>query len=269
MPLLLRSLHRRGVVLTALAAALAFTSVGASSARAAAKPTVILVHGACANASSWHGVVLRLHRAGFKVIAPPNPLRGVAGDAAYLADLLATIKGPIVLVGHSYGGMVTSVAAAGNQHVKSLVYVDAQIPLPGETAAQLTNQFPGSQFADSVIPRPFILPGGGTGTDLYVDAAKYRGLFTGPKVTDAEARAMAAEQSPIAQSAFSEPASAAAWQTIPSWDVIGTKDRAIPPAAQRFMAKRAKAKVTEIPGSHASMLSFPGTIAKVVEEAAR
>jgi pimeloyl-ACP methyl ester carboxylesterase len=269
MPLVLRLLRRRSAILTALACALAVTSAGATSARAATRPTVVLVHGACANASSWHGVVLRLEKAGYPVMAPPNPLRGVASDAAYLADLLATIKGPIVLVGHSYGGMITSVAAAGNPKVKSLVYVDAQIPLPGETAGALTNQFPGSQFGKSVIARPFAMPGGASGTDLYVDPAKYRGLFTGPTVTDAEARAQAAEQSPIAQSAFSEPASAAAWQKIPSWDVIGTKDRAIPPAAQRFMAKRAKAKVTEIPASHASMIAFPGAIAKVIEEAAK
>ena len=264
-----QSLRRCSAILLALAAALTFASAGATPARAATRPTVVLVHGACANASSWHGVVLRLNRAGFNVMAPPNPLRGVPSDAAYLADLLATIKGPVVLVGHSYGGMVISVAAAGNPNVKSLVFVDAQIPLPGETAGELTNKYPGSEFADAVISRPFSMPGGVSGTDLYVDPAKYRALFTGPTVSDAEARAQAAEQSPIAESAFSDRASAAAWQKIPSWDVIGTKDRAIPPAAQRFMAKRAKAKVTEIPASHASMIAFPGAIAKVIEAAAR
>jgi pimeloyl-ACP methyl ester carboxylesterase len=263
MPHALRSTLRRVAILLAL------VLLPATSAQAAAKPTVVLVHGACANASSWHGVIMRLHRAGFTVVAPPNPLRGVASDAAYLADMLASIRGPIVLVGHSYGGMITSVAAAGNANVESLVYVDAQIPLPGETAGELTNKFPGSQFAKATIARPFSLPGGAMGTDLYVDAAKYRGLFTGPSVSDADARAQAAEQSPIAESAFSDKAAAAAWRTIPSWDVIGTKDRAIPPAAQRWMAKRAKAKVTEIPASHASMIGFPGAIAKVIEEAAR
>lgn len=246
------------------------TSVaGAHGQPSGPKPTIVLVHGAFADASSWNPVVSALLHEGYPVIAPANPLRGVTSDTKYLASVLATITGPIVLVGHSYGGMVTSVAAAGNPKVKSLVYVDAQIPLPGETAGALTNQFPGSQFGNSVIARPFSLPGGDTGTDLYVDPAKYRALFTGPTVSDADARAQAAEQSPIAQAAFSEPAAAAAWQTIPSWDVIGTKDRAIPPAAQRFMARRAKAKVTEIPASHASMIAFPRAIAKVIEAAAK
>jgi pimeloyl-ACP methyl ester carboxylesterase len=243
------------------------TTVGAETA--AGKPTIVLVHGACADSSSWNGVILRLQKAGYRTVAFANPLRSVAGDSAALASLLKTIKGEVVLVGHSYGGMVISVAAAGNPRVKSLVYVDAQIPLPGESAAELTGKFPGSRFGAAVLSVPFTLPGGGTGTDLYVDPTKYRSLFTGPAVSAAKARALAAIQRPVTKKALNEPATAAAWQTVPSWDVIGTKDTAIPPAAQRFMAQRAKAQVTSIPASHASMLSCPGPIAKVITDAAK
>ena len=231
-------------------------------------PTVVLVHGADAESSSWLGVIQRLQQRGYPVVAFANPLRGVASDSANLKALVDSIPGPVVLVGHSYGGMLISVAAAGDDQVKSLVYVDAQIPLPGENAAELTNKFPGSKFGEALVARPFVLADGSTGTDLYVDQSKYRSLFTGYKVSAREALALAAVQRPIAQSALTEPASAAAWKTIPSWDVIGTEDTAIPPASQYFMAKRAHARITAIPAPHASMISFPGPIARVIEEAA-
>ncbi|KQU69075.1 hypothetical protein ASC58_09880 [Phycicoccus sp. Root101] len=233
------------------------------------QPTIVLVHGADAESSSWLGVIERLQRRGYPVIAFANPLRGVASDSANLKALVDSIQGSVVLVGHSYGGMLISVAAAGDAKVKSLVFVDAQIPLPGENAAELTNKFPGSKFGEALVTRPFVLPDGSTGIDLYVDPAKYRSLFTGYKVSAREALALAAVQRPIAQSALTEPASAAAWQTIPSWDVIGTKDTAIPPASQYFMAQRAHAHITAIPAPHASMLSFPDPIARVIEAAAR
>ncbi len=203
------------------------------------------------------------------MVAFANPLRGLASDAANLTDLLRTIKGPIVLVGHSYGGMVISQAAAGNRHVQSLVFVDAQIPLPGETAAELTNKYPGSQYGAALLERPFTLPNGKKGVDLYVQPAKYRALFTGPHIGKAEALALAAIQRPVAVTALNEPATKAAWRHIPSWDVIGTKDTAIPPASQVFMARRAHAHITRIAAPHASMLTFPGVIAKVIEDASR
>lgn len=270
-----RPLSRRHAVLPVLAVALALTGVSTSDAASTAprhgpRPTIVLVHGADADSSSWGGVIERLQKDRYPVIGFANPLRSVAGDAAYLKDLLATITGPVVLVGHSYGGMVISVAAAGDPDVKGLVFVDAQIPLPGETASQLTNLYPGSEFGAALIARPFTLPGGGTGTDLYVDPAKYRSLFTGPKVSAADALVYAAEQRPITESALNEPATAAAWLTIPSWVVIGAEDKAIPPASQRFMARRAHARVTEIPGApHVSMLSYPKQVTKVIEAAAR
>jgi pimeloyl-ACP methyl ester carboxylesterase len=263
---------RRASIGAILIAALLLGALGAATASAdarASKPTIVLVHGACADSSSWDGVLRRLQKAGYPAVAFANPLRGVASDSTALADLLATIKGSVVLVGHSYGGMLISVAASGNANVKSLVYVDAQIPLPGETAAALTNKYPGSQFGSALVTVPFTLAGGAKGTDLYVDPAKYRALFTGDGLSPAEALAAAAIQRPVAESALNEPAAAAAWQTIPSWDVIGTKDRAIPPASQRFMARRAKARVTEIPAPHASMLTFAGPITKVIVAAAR
>jgi pimeloyl-ACP methyl ester carboxylesterase len=232
-------------------------------------PTVVLVHGANAESSSWHDVVARLQRDGYPVTAYANPLRSLATDASGLSDLLRTIKGPVVLVGHSYGGMVISVAAAGNPHVRSLVFVDAQVPLPGENAAELTNKFPGSKFGAALVQRPFTRPDGTADTDLYVDPAKYRALFTGFDVSSKEADVLAAVQRPVAVSALMEPATAAAWQTVPSWDVVGTKDTAIPPAAQLFMARRAEAHITRIPAPHASMLTFPCSIAKVIESAAR
>jgi pimeloyl-ACP methyl ester carboxylesterase len=232
-------------------------------------PTVVLVHGADAESSSWHGVIRRLQKRGYPVIAFANPLRGVKTDAANLKDVLSTVKGPIVLVGHSYGGMVISQAAAGNRHVKSLVFVDAHIPVPGETAAELTNKYPGSHFGAALLQRPYTRPNGKRGTDLYVQPAKYRALFTGPRVGKVEALALAAVQRPVAMTALNEPATKAGWRHIPTWDVVGTKDTAIPPATQLFMARRAHAHITRIPAPHASMLTFPGPIAKVIEAASR
>ena len=234
-----------------------------------AKPTIVLVHGANADGSSWQGVIARLQARGYPVIAFANPLRSVAGDAAVLEGLMDSITGPMVLVGHSYGGMVISVAADENRHVKSLVFVDAQVPLPGETAAELTNKYPGSQFGAALVERPFTMPDGSTDTDLYVDPPKYRSLFTGFDVSARDALTYAAVQRPVTASALNEPASAAAWQHIPSWDVVGTKDKAIPPASQLFMARRARAHITRIPAPHASMLTFPGPIARVIRNAAR
>jgi pimeloyl-ACP methyl ester carboxylesterase len=264
-------LRWRVASLVAFLAVLVFGAVGTCSAMArpeGPKPTIVIAPGAFAEASSWHGVVVRLQNDGYRVIAAALPMRGLASDAAYLDSLLATIKGPVVLAGHSWGGMVITVAGTGDRHVKSLVYVDAFLPAPGENAEQLINKFPGSQIGTSVKPVPFSLPGGVSGTDLYFDPAKYRAEFTGTGVSARDALAQAATQRPIAQSALREPAPSAAWQTKPSWDVIGTRDRLLPPAAQRFMAHRAKAHITSIPAAHASMLTFPGKITKVIEHAA-
>lgn len=234
----------------------------------AAKPTVVLVHGAFADASSWNGVIGRLQHEGYPVVAPANPLRGVASDAAYVKSVLDTVKGPIVLVGHSYGGSVISEAADGDPDVKALVYVAAFAPDKGESAGELTAKFPGSSLSAAVNQVPFTLPGGGTGTDLSIKTDLFRRQFAAD-VPSSTAALMAATQRPIAASALDEKATKAAWRTIPSWDLITTQDKNIPLAAQRFMAERAHAHTVEVTSSHAVSVSHPGAVADIIDDAAR
>ncbi|MGW3025294.1 alpha/beta fold hydrolase [Streptomyces sp. NPDC001221] len=247
-------------------------TAGAAPATASAdstthkKPTVVLVHGAFADASSWNGVIKRLEHDGYPVIAPANPLRGLNGDSAYLAALLKSVKGPVVLVGHSYGGAVISQAADHDPNVKALVYIAAFSPAKGESAAELSGKFPGSTLGATLNKVPFPLEGGGTGTDLYIDPAKFHNQFAAD-VPRATAALMAATQRPIAASALDEKATEAAWKTIPSWDLITTQDKNIPVAAQRFMAKRAHSHSVEIKASHAVSVSQPGAVTDLVEEA--
>lgn len=229
-----------------------------------AKPTIVLEHGAWADGSSWDAVVTRLQKDGYTVDVPPNPLRGVTADSAYLASYLATVPGPIVLVGHSYGGFVTTDAATGNANVKALVYVDAYIPAQGETLDGLTTQFPGSQIAPTALS---FVPSAGGVVDAYVKPAQFGAILANdlPATRVAE---LAATQRPIAAAALGEPSGPPAWATIPSWAVIGTDDHAIPPAALEFMAQRAHAVVTTIDASHLSLISRPGTVTRVIEQAA-
>jgi pimeloyl-ACP methyl ester carboxylesterase len=231
----------------------------------AAKPTVVLVHGAWADGSSWSDVVGGLQRDGYTVDVPPNPLRGVANDSAYLASYLKTIPGPIVLVGHSYGGFVTTNAAVGNTNVKALVYVDAYVPAQGETLNQLTAQFPGSQVGPDALN---FVPSAGGVVDAYVKPAQFRGILAND-LRPALAAQLAAIQRPIAASTLDEPSGVPAWASIPSWSVIGTADHALPAAAQEFMDKRAGATVTRLNASHLSMISHPSQVQDVIEVAAR
>jgi pimeloyl-ACP methyl ester carboxylesterase len=230
----------------------------------APKPTIVIEHGAWADGSSFDAVVTRLQNDGYTVDVPPNPLRGPASDSAYLASYLATVPGPVVLVGHSYGGFVITDAATGDSNVKALVYVDAYIPAEGETINGINGQFPGSQITPSALN--FVASPGGV-TDVYVNPAQFRSIFAND-LPASEAAELAATQEPIAASALAQPSTAPAWATIPSWDVIGTADHAIPLAAQEFMAARAHATVTTINASHLSMLSHPEQVATVIEEAA-
>jgi pimeloyl-ACP methyl ester carboxylesterase len=239
------------------------------------EPTIVLVHGAWAEASSWDGVIARLQADGFTAIAAPNPLRSLADDSAYLADFLSFIRGPIVLVGHSYGGMVITNAATGNPNVKALVYVDAFLPAQGETAFGLTGAQPGSCLGSANAFTAVPYPGAAAGDfDTYLKTGPdlpYPG-FAQCFANDLPASAaavLAATQSPIAFSAGSDPSGAPAWQTIPSWDVIGTADHVIPPAEQLFMAQQAGAHVTEVNASHLSLISQPGTVTRVILAAAR
>jgi pimeloyl-ACP methyl ester carboxylesterase len=228
------------------------------------RPTIVIEHGAWADGSSFAGVVTRLQQDGYTVDVPPNPLRG-ASDPAYLASYLASVTGPVVLVGHSYGGFVTTNAATGDKNVRALVYVDAYIPAQGETINSINAQFPGSQLAPSALS--FVASPGGV-TDAYVKPSLFRGIFAGD-LPAREAAVLAATQEPIAASALTDVSGAPAWAAVPSWDVIGTEDHAITPAAQEFMAARAHARVTKIPASHLSMISHPATIISVIEQAAR
>ncbi|WP_329123156.1 alpha/beta fold hydrolase [Streptomyces sp. NBC_01353] len=244
------------------------SSPAADTDRHAPKPTIVLVHGAFADASSWSGTIKRLRRAGYPVVATANPLRGLADDTAYLRGVLAGVDGPVVLVGHSYGGAVISGAAVGDSRVKALVYIAAFTPDKGESAAQLAAKFPGSTLGETVNPQPYPLPGGGIGTELVIDQAKYHRQFAAD-VPTADAAVMAATQRPVATAALEEKAGGAAWKTIPSWALIATADKNIPPAAERWMARRAGSHTTEVDASHAVAVSRPGVVTDVILDAAR
>ncbi|AXI62098.1 alpha/beta hydrolase [Pseudomonas kribbensis] len=246
--------------------ALAAAMAGATSAMAAEKPTVVLVHGAFADSSSWNGVVKILEKDGYPVIAAANPLRTLKGDAQSVADVLVGIKSPVVLVGHSYGGPVISEAAYGNANVKALVYVAALAPEAGETVAGLAGKFPGSTLGPTLAP-PVALKDGGK--DLYIQQDKFHDQFAAD-VPNADAKLMAATQRPVTEAALNEAASEPAWKSIPSWFVYGDKDKNIPPQAMAFMAERAHAKKTVVVkgASHVVMVSNPKAVASLIESAA-
>ncbi|MFG6489273.1 alpha/beta fold hydrolase [Roseateles sp. BYS78W] len=248
-------------------AAGALTFAVAPAPAADAKPTIVLVHGAFAGSSSWNGVVTELSRKGYTVIAAANPLRGVASDGAYVAALARSISGPVVLVGHSYGGAVISAAANGVPNVKSLVFVAAFAPDEGESALDLTGKFPGSTLPPT-LAAPVKLADGGE--DLYVQQDKFPHQFAAD-VPPAQAKAMAATQRPVKAAALSEAAPAPAWKTVPSWAIYGSADLNIPPQAMGFMAERARAKKVVVVkgGSHALMVSHPGAVAALISEAAQ
>lgn len=232
----------------------------------AKKPTIVLVHGAFADASSWNGVVERLQRKGFPVVAVANPLRSLTGDASYLRKVLASIDGPIVLAGHSYGGMVQSEAALGNPNVKSLVYVAAFAPGQGESALELSNKFPGGTLGDTLQT---IDLGDGT-KDLVIQQDKYWQQFAAD-VSRKDATLAAATQRPVNDTALTEKAGEPAWHTIPSYFVVAGKDKNIPVAAQKWMAERAHARaiVEARDASHSVAVSQPEIVADLIVRAAR
>ncbi|WP_371526003.1 alpha/beta hydrolase [Streptomyces sp. NBC_01283] len=242
--------------------------VAAGADRYRPKPTVVLVHGAFTDASSWSGTIRRLQRVGYPVLAPANPLRGLSADTAYLRSVLAAVDGPVVLVGHSYGGAVISGAAVGNSRVQALVYIAAFTPDKGESAAELAAKFPGSTLGDTVNRQSYPLPDGGTGTELVIERAKFHRQFAAD-VPAADAAVMAATQRPVATAALEEKAGEAAWKTIPSWALITTADKNIPSAAQRWMARRAGSHITEVDASHAVAVSRPAVVADVILDAVR
>ena len=263
-----------GVVLFAGTGASASPATSGATAAAShhgdgPKPTIVLVHGAFADASGWGGVITRLEERGYTVLAPANPLRGVATDSAYIASVLATITGPIVLVGHSYGGEVITNAATGNHNVKALVYIAAFAPDAGESAGGILAKFPGSMLSPSnLILRPFPQPDGTTGEDAYINPAVFQEAFCAD-CSHVTAAVMAATQRPAALATLREPSGVPAWKTIPSWYLVASQDHAIPPAAERFMAARMHAHTVQIDSSHAAMVSHPGVVTDLILSAAQ
>jgi pimeloyl-ACP methyl ester carboxylesterase len=223
-------------------------------------PTIVLVHGAWADASSWNAVASDLQRQGLEVLAPTNLLRGVAIDAPYVASFLAQrTSGPVVLVGHSYGGFVITNAATGGGDVRALVYVDAFVPDEGETVFQIL----GGSGSALAVPDPTTVfdlagyPGGPEGdVEAFLKPETVHASFA-PDLPEADRLLIVATQRPPTLSANTTPSGPAAWKSLPSWAVVGTEDRVIPPATQRHMAERAGATITEAPGSHVSMVSQP------------
>lgn len=230
------------------------------------KPTIILVHGAFAGSSSWNGVIGDLRRDGFPVIAAAVPLRSLKGDAAYVRSLVESVTGPVVLVGHSYGGEVISVAAAGTPSVKALVFVSGLAPEIGESAASLGARFPTGTLGPALAP-PVKLADGTA--DLYILQARYWDQFAAD-VPEPDAVQMAATQRPIEAKALAEPAAALSWRSLPTRFVWGERDRNIPAALHAFMAKRAGAReATEVRGaSHVVMISHPHIVSAMIARAA-
>lgn len=250
----------------AIALALSATLLGPLAQATPERPTIVLVHGAFADASSWNGVIKILESDGYPVVAAANPLRSVQGDAQYVANIVESIQTPVVLVGHSYGGLVISAAANGHANVKSLVFVAAFAPESGETAIGLSGKFPGSTLGPTLAP-PVALADGGK--DLYIQQDKFPDQFAAD-VPKHEANLMAATQRPITEAALSEPSQQPAWKSLPSWFVYGSKDKNIPPQALAFMAERAQSKQTLVVNgaSHVLMVSHPREVAKLIETAA-
>jgi pimeloyl-ACP methyl ester carboxylesterase len=234
-------------------------------------PTIVLVHGAWADGSSWNPVSVALQGEGYTVLTPPNLLHGVAGDAAYVASFLAQrTTGPVVLVGHSYGGVVITNAGAGGGDVRALVYVNAFIPEVGESVFEILG---GSGSALDVPDPTSVLdlagyPGAPEGdVEAFLKPSTVHDSFA-QDLPEADRRLIAASQRPIALGANVGATEAAAWKTIPSWAVVGTEDRVIPPATQRRMAERAGATITEVAASHVSMVSHPEVTVAAIRAAA-
>jgi pimeloyl-ACP methyl ester carboxylesterase len=242
----------------ALAFLLALASAGVGAAQTT-KPTIVLVHGAFADGSSWAKVIPILENDGYTVIAVQNPLTSLADDVATTKRVIEAQKGPVVAVGHSYGGAVITSAAAGSANVKALVYVAAFAPDTEEVL-----EAPGKKFAPPALSSALVPDAAGF---LYIDRAKFHDAFC-KDVPAADARVMAATQKPVSSSVFTASVPGGAWKVIPSWYIVASEDRAINPDLERFYAKRIGATTTEIKSSHVPFLSHPNEVAKVIVAAA-
>src|SRR5256712_13350626 len=251
------------VALTVLASGVAthLSAQPAGHATTTAKPTIVLVHGAWADASGWYDVTLALQARGYRVVAVQNSLFSYAKDIETTKRVLDAQQGPLVVVGHSYGGAVITAAAAGNPNVKSLVYVAAFAPDSNEAIGALLQRYPDLGLGKALAPD--------SAGFLYIDAAKYPEVFANG-LPPTQARAFAAAQKPIAGSALGEPLTLPpAWKTLPSWDVVGAQDGGINPAPQRFLAKRVNARVNELPAGHLVFISRAQAIAGIIESASQ
>jgi pimeloyl-ACP methyl ester carboxylesterase len=271
-----RKLARRSALLIApvlLVALFSFGAGGPAGAKSQAdrgpRPTIVLVHGDWADGSSWNSVIERLQDRRFEVVAPPNLLRGPTTDAAYLASYLQTISGPIVLVSHSYGGFVTTNAARGNRNVKALVYIDSFMPEEGETAGALVASAGSCVDGNGLKEVPY-----DGGLDLYLrweandTYPGFRDCFANGVRRD-DARVLHAVQRPAGAAQFSDPSGPPAWKTIPSWSLIGTLDRVLPPALLEDMSSRAGARTTRVRAGHLTPITRPNTVTKVILSAVR
>ncbi|MGW4024564.1 alpha/beta fold hydrolase [Streptomyces sp. NPDC005009] len=261
-------------VLMAAVPSPASESGGSAGSGAGAKPTVVLVHGAWADDSGWDEVIRSLRAEGYPVVATANPLRGLTGDSAYLAARLKTIEGPVVLVGHSYGGAVITNAAAGNPNVKSLVYIAAFAPDKGETALELAAKYPGSRLTDDPdAPLPTALTaiplgGGPADVDTYIKPDKFSDVFLSDRLEAGRAAALAARQRPAHVATSAEVTRAVAWKTIPSWYLVATDDRTIGTDNLRFMAERAGSTTVEVDAPHAVPETAPDDVTDLILRAA-
>jgi pimeloyl-ACP methyl ester carboxylesterase len=231
---------------------------GSGGARNAAKPTIVLVHGAFADGTGWQHVIPILERDGYTVIAVQNPLASLNGDVETTKRVIDALKGTVVVVGHSYGGAVITGATAGNANVKALVYIAAFAPEAGEPIGAFGEKYP-SALGQALRPD--------AAGFVYIDRAQFRDLFA-RDVSATEASVMAATQKPIIGSAFNQSVEQAAWKTIPSWYMVAQEDRAINPELERFYARRMGAKTTEIKSSHVPFVSHAGEVARLIEQAA-
>ncbi|MEU7825985.1 alpha/beta hydrolase [Catellatospora sp. NPDC049133] len=234
-----------------------------------AKPTIVLVHGGYADSSCWNATIQQLQGKGYSTVCAANPLRGIPTDAPYVASLLDSISGPVVLVAHSMGGTVITNAAAGKSNVKALVYIAAFVPEVGETQGELITKFPGSEVAPVSVGVPYTKADGTTGIDLYL--GKDGQAAFAADISTSAFRTLQATQRPFDADSFIFPTTATAWKTIPTWALVAGQDKAIPPATQRWMYSRANArKVVEVPNSsHVVMLSNPRVVAELITDAAR
>jgi pimeloyl-ACP methyl ester carboxylesterase len=256
------------------AAALVAGEVGTAAAAVSSgggkkKPTIVLVHGGYADSSCWNATIQRLQDKGYTTVCGSNPLRGIPTDAPYIASLLDSISGPVVLVAHSMGGTVITNAAAGKANVKALVYIAAFVPDVGETQGELITKFPGSEVGPVSVPVPYTKADGTTSIDLYL--SKDGQAAFAADIPTAAFQVLQATQRPFDADSFTYLTTAAAWKTIPTWGLVAGRDKAIPPATERWMYRRANArKVVEVPqSSHVVMISHPRIVAELIEDAAK